>query len=322
MTKEFDFINKIRNQFDLKKIGDDCAVLPKNKTHDLLISADLLVEDIDFRRSWMIPEFIGHKALAVSLSDIAAMGGKPLYSMLSIGIPKDIWQTDFVDEFYEGYFKLAKLFDVELIGGDVSKTPDKIIIDSIILGEVKHGNAILRSGAKVGDLIFVTGELGGASGGLDLLENNFDFQNSVMWQQILITKQLKPMPELEKSKRLGFTRIPTSMIDISDGLSSDLMHICEASQVGAKIFADKIRIAPYLDKITSSSNSPLDYALNGGEDYNLLFTTNPQNYFSKKSFFQKQGSYHIGEITANVGIIELISESKTTILEAKGYQHF
>jgi thiamine-monophosphate kinase len=99
INSEFEFINKIRHQFDLKKIGDDCAVLPKNKTHDMLITADLLVEDIDFRRSWMIPEILGHKALAVSLSDIAAMGGKPLYSMLSIGIPENIWQTNLLMNF-------------------------------------------------------------------------------------------------------------------------------------------------------------------------------------------------------------------------------
>ncbi|MEK7724207.1 MAG: AIR synthase related protein, partial [Acidobacteriota bacterium] len=165
MPKEFEFINKIRQQYSLDKIGDDCAVLPKNKTHDMLITSDLIVEDIDFRRSWMIPEFLGHKALAVSISDIAAMGGKPLYSMLSIGIPEDVWTTDFVDEFYEGYFKLARPFGVELIGGDVSKTPDKIVIDSTVIGEVERNKAVMRTGAKVGDLIFVTGELGGASAG-------------------------------------------------------------------------------------------------------------------------------------------------------------
>ena len=115
----------------------------------MVITTDLLVEDIDFRLDWTIPEFLGHKALAVSLSDIAAMGAKPVWSMLSIGVPEKIWKTDFVDKFYEGYFELAKKFDVELIGGDVSKTPDKIVIDSIVAGEVEKGKAILRSARKL-----------------------------------------------------------------------------------------------------------------------------------------------------------------------------
>ncbi|HRH42152.1 MAG TPA: thiamine-phosphate kinase [Pyrinomonadaceae bacterium] len=301
--KEFDFINQIRRQFDLKKIGDDCAVLPKNETHDMLNTSDLIVEDIDFRRSWMIPEFLGHKALAVSLSDIAAMGGKPLYSMLSIGIPEDIWKTDFVDEFYEGYFKLAQTFEVELIGGDISKTPDKIVIDSTVIGEVEKNKAILRSGAKIGDLIFVTGVLGGASAGLKLLEDNISgFDN-------LKLRQLKPYPKVEEG--LILSKFATSMIDISDGLSSDLMHVCQLSQVGARIYADKI---PF--PISEFCN--LESALNDGEDFELLFTVSPKNIFDKKldSFFC------IGEVTANVGIIELIRDEKSTVLQPKGYQHF
>lgn len=317
MPKEFEFIEKIKQKFSLDKIGDDCAVLPKNETHDMLITSDLIVEDIDFRRSWMIPEFLGHKALAVSLSDIAAMGGKPLYSMLSLGIPEDVWQTNFVDEFYQGYLKIGGKFKVELIGGDVSKTPDKIIIDSTVIGEVEKGKAILRSGAKVGDLIFVTGELGGANAGLKLLEEgNFYSNQAESWQRRLILEQLNPIPAVYAGQEL--LKFVTSMIDISDGLSSDLKHICEASQVGAKIYTEKIPLHKNLKAMTKIFSEQLDFALNGGEDFELLFTLNPKNIFDKNftSFFC------IGEITANVGIIELISGAKTTILQPKGYQHF
>lgn len=310
MPKEFEFINKIRNQFSLEKIGDDCAVLPKNETHDMLITSDLLVEDIDFRRSWMIPKFLGHKALAVSLSDIAAMGGKPLYSMLSIGIPQDIWKTDFVDEFYEGYLSLANNFGVELIGGDVSKSPDKIVIDSTVVGEVENGKAILRSGAKIGDLIYVTGELGGAIAGLKLLENQTDNFDE------LKLKQLKPFPRIKESQSL--VKLINSMIDISDGLSSDLRHICESSQVGAKIYADKIPLDKNLKNFINDFSEQLYFALNGGEDFELIFTVNPKKKL-QKNFHH---FYCFGEITANVGIIELIDQKKTTILETKGYQHF
>jgi thiamine-monophosphate kinase len=327
MRTEFEFIKQICQRFNLNKIGDDCAVLPKSKTHDLLITSDLLVEEIDFRRSWMIPEFLGHKALAVSLSDIAAMGGKPLYSMLSIGLPNDIWRTDFVDQFYEGYQKLAEIFEVELVGGDVSKTPDKIIIDSTVIGEVENGKAVLRSGAKVGDLIYVTGELGGAAGGLNLLESGINYESAKGWQTALINRQLEPMPRLKYGK---FTKwippylheelltITTSLIDISDGLSSDLMHICESSRVGARIFAEKIPLHPRLKGITKIFAEQLEFALNGGEDFELLYTSNPEKIFQLK--FNSFSC--IGEVTANVGIIELMDESKTTILEPKGYRHF
>lgn len=323
--KEFDFISQIKQKFDLKKVGDDCAILPKNETHDMLITSDLIVEDIDFRRSWMIPEFLGHKALAVSLSDIAAMGGKPLYSMLSIGIPDDIWKTDFVEKFYEGYFKLAKTFGVELIGGDVSKTPDKIVIDSTVIGEVEKNKAILRSGAKVGDLIFVTSELGGASAGLKLLEDGVKVETAKSWQFQLIQKQVTPFPHLEMAEFHKFSPQPkfinefaTSMIDISDGLSSDLMHICESSQVGAKIFAHKIPLHNRLRGITKIFSEQLEFALNGGEDFELLYTANPEKIFAEKF----PPLFHIGEITVNVGNIELIINEKSTILQPKGYQHF
>ena len=171
VKSEFDFIEAVRRRYSPSKIGDDCAVLPKDSKTDLVVTTDLLVEDVDFRLKWTTPEFLGHKALAVSLSDVAAMGAKPVWAMLSIGIPNAIWKTDFVEKFYHGYFLLAQKFNVELVGGDVSRTPDKIVVDSIVAGEVERGKAVLRSTAKVGDLIFVTGELGGAAGGLNLLES-------------------------------------------------------------------------------------------------------------------------------------------------------
>ncbi len=296
-------INQIRQNFNLQRIGDDCAVLPKNKKRDLIITSDLMIEDIDFRRRWMIPKYLGHKSLAVSLSDIAAMGGKPLFALLSIGLPEDIWPTNLIKEFYEGYFELAKKFGVELIGGDISKTPDKIVIDSIVLGETGRNKAVLRSTAHVGDLIFVTGKLGGASLGLKLLE-----ENTAGFEEFKLL-QLKPNPRIEAGQFLS--RIATSMIDISDGLSSDLHHLCESSKVGAKLYADKI---PKLE----SDRWNLEDALHGGEDFELLFTVNP-----KKKIRQNFDSFFcIGEMTANIGIIELIKDEKATILEPKGFQHF
>src|SRR5688500_5710321 len=160
MRSEFDFIRHIKKKYDLKHVGDDCAVLPKDSKTDLIITADMLVEDIDFRLGWTTGELLGAKALAVSLSDIAAMGGTPKWAMLTIGFPKRLWNTDFVDKFYLGWTTLADHHGVELVGGDVSRTPAKLVIDSIVAGEVPKGEAILRSGANPGDSIFVTGSLG------------------------------------------------------------------------------------------------------------------------------------------------------------------
>ncbi len=323
MPTEFQFIEILQKKYALTKIGDDCAVLPKDSKTDLVVTTDLLVEDIDFRLDWSKPEFIGHKALAVSLSDVAAMGAKPVWSMVSIGIPERIWKTDFVDKFYKGYLTLAKKYDVELVGGDVSKTPERIVIDSIAAGEVKKGKAVLRSGAKVGDLIYVTGELGGAAAGLSILENGVRYADPAkIWQKNLLLKQLQPLPQIHTAFDLANKNSLTAMIDLSDGLSSDLAHICQASKVGAKIFADKIPFHRNLKAVAPTFDEKLNYALNGGEDFELLFTVNPKKNFQVKKAHQKIGFTVIGEITANAEMIELIIAGKSRILEPKGFRHF
>jgi thiamine-monophosphate kinase len=319
MKTEFEFIKHLQQNNSLKKIGDDCAVLPKDSKTDLVVTTDLLIEDIDFRMSWTKPEFIGHKALAVSLSDIAAMGAKPVWSMISIGIPRKIWKTDFVEKFYDGYLNLAEHFGVELVGGDVSESPDKIVIDSIAAGETKKGKAILRSTAKTGDLIFVTGKLGGAAAGLKLLETGETYEKPKYKK--LIWRQLKPNPQTEIGRILGEKQLATSMIDLSDGLSSDLFHICESSKIGAKIYAEKIPIEFQIPK-TENKKSNLDFALNGGEDFELLFTVNPKKNFLLEKELKNYEISLIGETTANAEIVELVSKEQIEILESKGFRHF
>lgn len=314
MRSEFQFIENLKSKYSLDKIGDDCAILPKDARTDLLLTADLLVEDIDFRLEWTTPELIGAKALAVSLSDIAAMGGEPKWAMLSIGIPEYEWDGEFVDRFYEGWFTLARHHHVELVGGDVSRTPQKIVIDSIVGGEIRKGKAILRSGAKVGDHIFVTGQLGGAAGGLMLLEAGFHYSGSNRKRQELITRQLRPTPQLTIGKYLSLHNLASSMIDLSDGLSSDLTHLCCASIVGARIEADKLPIHPNLSEIP---NPPT--ALDSGEDFELLFTVPP----SKISKITSLHATYIGEITSKQGIVEVIdTDGNIWTIPAGGYWHF
>lgn len=304
----------------LTDIGDDGAVIRQNSANDLVVTTDLLVEDVDFRREWFVPRLLGGKALAVSLSDAAAMGAKPLWSVTSIGLPKDVWQTDFVERFYEGWNETALKFGVTLVGGDISQTPDKIVVDSTVFGDVPHERAVTRSGAQNGDFIYVTGSLGGASGGLDLLESGlrFDAENAESPAQKLILRQLKPSPRVTEGLILRENDLATAMIDISDGLSSDLRHLCTASAVGARIFADLLPFDENLKNLEKDSARILKKALHGGEDFELLFTVKPSN--AEKIEKLLPSAARIGEITAKS--ILLVTNDGEKDLTARGFRHF
>jgi thiamine-monophosphate kinase len=313
---EFEFIKNIKKKYNLVLVGDDCAVLPKDAATDLLISTDMLVEDIDFRLDWTTPELLGRKALAVSLSDVAAMGGSPEWALLSIGIPEALWSAKFLDRFYDGWHQLSNLHGVKLVGGDISRTPNKLVIDSTVGGSVPTGTAVLRSGAGAGDSIYVTGPLGGAAAGLRLLNQGSRLGNSSNDQ--LLQKQLAPTARVELGQRLRESSAVTSMIDLSDGISSDLAHICRASSVGAVIRVNDIPFEGEVMSIAGSVDAMLDFALNGGEDFELLFTA-PQEKISQLNF---DDIFRIGEITDTSGIVELERDSKREVLPPGGYRHF
>ena len=313
MRSEFQFIRHIKERFNLSYVGDDCAVLPKDEFSDTLITADLLIEDVDFRLDWATPADIGHKSLAVSLSDVAAMGGTPRWAMLSIGVPEHLWTDSFLDELYESWHKLAEKLGVELVGGDVSSSADKLVVDSIVIGEVPKGAAMLRSSAKPGDSVYVSGSLGDAAAGLFLLESKSDDRDP-----LLIKKHLRPEPQVELGKRLQTLGIITSMIDLSDGLSSDLGHICEASCVGATIAAESIPTSPALRRSFPDIGRQLELALNGGEDYELLFTISPDS----ESAITELEVTRIGTITDMPGVLEITQNNNTRKLIPKGFQHF
>jgi thiamine-monophosphate kinase len=316
---EFEFINHIKKKYDLGLVGDDCAVLPKDAENDLLITSDLLVEDIDFRLDWTSAELLGHKALAVSLSDIAAMGGEPKWALLSVGIPESLWNAKFLDRFYEGWHELAAVHGVTLAGGDISRTSAKLVIDSTVGGEAPAGTAVTRCGAQVGDSIYVTGPLGSAAAGLRLLESGIrrgvdDGDNRAAF----LMKQLKPKPQLIIGSDLRDRSLATAMIDISDGLSSDLAHICRASKVGAMISANDLPFESEVINIAGSVDAMLDLVLHGGEDFELLFTAPQENISGAFG----ADIFRIGEITENVGAIEFNRNGKVEILTPGGYRHF
>ena len=316
MKSEFQFIRHLKKQFSLKYAGDDCAVLPKDEFSDLLITADLLVEDVDFRLTWSKPADIGHKSLAVSLSDIAAMGGMPTFAMLSLGVPRNLWNDSFLEGFYGGWTFLAEKHGVELVGGDISSS-EKLVIDSIVLGETPRNKAILRSSAKPGDAIFVSGTLGAAAAGLKLLEAKDEETKWGDRAANLVTRQLRPTPQASLGKYLIELGLVTSMIDISDGLSSDLAHVCEESDVGAIIEAESLPIHEDIPHFFPDENAQLDLVLNGGEDFELLFTL-PISEIDQLSNFSV---HRIGTITDS-GAIQLKANGRTEDLMPKGFQHF
>ena len=266
MISEKQFIGSIRrlahasrNRAVLRGIGDDCAVLRPKAGFDLLVTTDLSIEDVHFRRPWHPARSVGHRCLARGLSDIAAMSGEPLACFLSLGLPPDLPQK-WADDFLTGLMALAKHWGVELAGGDVSSAA-KITADIMVVGQAPTGKAILRSGAKPGDRIFVTGQLGASAAVLRRMFTGERVRPSRS------SRHFFPEPRLEVASVLRQRGLASSMIDLSDGLSVDLAHICEESRVAARISASKIPIA---------SGADLQLALHGGEDYELLFTAPPQ----------------------------------------------
>jgi thiamine-monophosphate kinase len=313
----------------LTGIGDDAAVIRQAAGRNTVITTDLLVEDIDFERQTLRPRLLGHKALAVSLSDIAAMGARPRWSLLSIGLPADIWDSDFVDQFYEGFFSLAKRYDVQLVGGDVSRTPEKIVIDSIVLGECAPEREILRRGARSGDQLFVTGALGGSAAGLRLLERGArvavadDVDADADSLEQLLLRHLRPEPRVGWGLVLGEERLASAMIDISDGLSSDLNHLCRESAAGALVDAARIPIDSLVTALCGRrALDPLSLALHGGEDFELLFSVPPDKVTALPKSVDGVSISRIGEITNEPGRICIIEKDRIWDLEPKGFDHF
>jgi len=325
---EFEFIDSLRRRFSTA-IGDDAAVFQTTAGKETVITADLLIEDIDFRRTTAPPALLGHKALAVSLSDIAAMGARPRWSLISIGVPEDVWETEFVDQLYEGLTSLANRYDVKLIGGDTSRTPEKIIIDSIVIGECNLGQAVKRAGAQAGDQIFVTGSLGGAAAGLRLIERGAHLaeqqladEDSQKIDHVLL-RQLRPDPRVGWGMVLGEEHLATSMIDISDGLSSDLNHLCRESNVGALIESSLLPIDHQVVELCGRrALDPLQLALHGGEDFELLFTVKPDDVARLPRRVDAVGLTRIGEVRTEGDGVKISEGSRVWELNPGGWKHF
>jgi thiamine-monophosphate kinase len=290
-------------------IGDDCAVLRPPRAHEILVTTDFTLENIHFRRAWHPPEIVGRRCLTRGLSDIAAMGGVPVAVFLSLALPPKLPQS-WVDRFMDGLLALAREHNVPLAGGDTAQSPNGILADIVVLGTVPNGQAVLRSGAKPGDRLYVTGELGGGTAALK------EFLGGRKPPPRDYSRHFHPVPRLDVGQWLRSRSIPTAMIDLSDGLSTDLAHICEESGVGAELIASDIPRAWVGRKHEPVS---LKLALHGGEDYELLFTASA----GKRVPDTIAGIpvTPIGRITRARKIV-LRTSKGIELLKAQGWEHF
>jgi thiamine-monophosphate kinase len=286
-------------------IGDDCAVIRLPRGHEALVTTDFSLEDVHFRRSWHPADSIGHRCLARGLSDIAAMGGIPQAAFLSLALPPELPQR-WITQFLRGLLRLADRYEVLLAGGDTAQSQTGILADIVVLGSVPTRKAVLRSGARHGDLIYVSGTLGSSVAALNQLRKGQKLSTRSH------AKHFYPEPRIEVGRYLRQRNLASAMIDISDGLSTDLGHICEESKTGAIVYAHSLPAAGGADGLA--------LALHGGEEYELLFTARPERRVPKE--IAGVPISLIGEIAGGRQMKLAKADGKTAVLKPGGWQHF
>ncbi len=331
---EFALIDQLTNQFEnrnpntLLGIGDDAAVIALSETESLLLSTDSLVEGVHFNLMYMPLKHLGYKAVAVNVSDICAMNGIPEQITVSIAVSSK-FSLEALEELYEGINLACEHYKIDLIGGDTTSSRAGLMINIAVVGRAQKDKIAYRSGAKEYDLLVVTGDLGAAYMGLQLLERekevfqaNPDIQPDLDGHDYIIERQLKPEARLDIIQYLKELEVvPTSMIDISDGLASEILHICKASKVGCYLYDEKIPIDAKTSMTAIDFNlDPSTCALNGGEDYELLFTVKQEDFEKVNS---NPNMTIIGHITDEKDGIYFIDKSGSAItLKAQGWKHF
>ena len=298
-------------------IGDDAAAFTPAPGQLSLITTDMLVEGIHFDLSYSDPLSLGKKALSVNLSDIAAMGGKPRYYLLSLAIPPAM-TLDFLDDFISGMLSRAEQFGVQLIGGDTCSSSGPLVLTLTVLGEQCPDLLLRRSGARPGDQICVTGTLGDAALGLRLLRQGVGQGNA-------LARHLDPVPRVLEGLALAEATIPSAMIDLSDGLLADLGHILDLSAVGARIYSEALPLSDtFREHFPTVTEEALSLALAGGEDYELLFTAPPEKIPLIFPLLEKLGTpvTVVGTITAEKTRAVISPDGRELSLNSKGYDHF
>ncbi len=315
---ERELISAIRKEFSGRRrglvtgIGDDAAVI-KSPSGSLLLTTDLLVEDVHFIAPLHPLYYLGLKALNVNLSDIAAMGGRPRFALLSLAL-RPVAKPRDLERFLEGFKRAAEETGTALIGGDVSASA-KMTVSVTVIGEARQ--PILRSGARPGDHIFVSGYLGDAAAGLRLLKKGYRLGKSNR-ADVLLRAFLDPVPRIKLGLALSRLRAVTAMIDTSDGLSVDLLHLCQESGTGAVIYAEKLPLSP---ELRFFEKKPEGLALHGGEDYQLLFTVRPDNLDAIAPLQKRHDLHVIGKMRRGQGISLIDGKGRRRALEPGGFEH-
>ncbi len=316
---EFDLIQKIKNNFSydmssqFQGIGDDCAIFPKNEKEVWLVSTDLLVEGVHFLKDKISAEDLGYKALAVNLSDIAAMGGKPTFLFLSLALPKDL-QLSWWEDFMQGFKKLADEYGVKLMGGDTTASLSAIAINVTVIGEMPTKNIKKRSTAQIGDKIFVTGPLGDSLAGLQCVLQNEK-------NPALIKKHYHPVPKLKEGQWLSTLSEVHSMMDLSDGLYSDLKHITKGAVIDLENIPLSLELKEYAHRKKENAQ---EMAVVGGEDYELLLTVlaaKADDVQQKFQDFFKRPLFCIGEVTSDQKI-SYKKNNQEVIIKRQSFSHF
>ncbi len=308
-------------------IGDDAAVLRLRRGEELVVTTDFSLEDVHFRRGWHPPEAVGHKCLARGLSDIAAMGGRPVAVFLSLAVPRTFTGSragakSWVERFYDGLLALSERYNVPLAGGDLAQVPGlvtegggpKAAADIVVLGAVEQGRALLRSGARAGDALYVTGRLGGAAAELRALEANPRRFRRVLEGDAAGHPHFFPEPRIQAGRKLVNRGWATAGIDVSDGLSVDLLHLCEESGVGAEVDGAALPLG---------AGATLEDALHGGDDYELLFTAGAEARVPAR--LGGVALHRIGRMVRKRKgrpVMELLLGQERRALEPRGWEHF
>ncbi len=328
---EFPLIDRIRkilpvsgNRDLIVDIGDDTAVIRMDERRALLVTCDIQVEGRHFRFDQTTPYDLGRRAMAVNLSDIASMGGKPTYALVSLGLPASFPVAD-CDRLFEGMRDALLPYRAFIVGGNLARTRDCLIVDITMLGEADLSRVLTRGGARVGDRIYVTGTLGASGAGFQALK--------VFGKKVprkygdLVRRHVLPTPRVELGRRIARSGIPTAMIDLSDGVAGDLYHVCTRSKVGAEIHEALLPLPNHIGEIAErSGRSVLDLALHSGEDYELLFTAPPDVPARKLRSLPGASGVPITEIGRivgrNDGYCLVDARGNRAALTPAGWDHF
>lgn len=323
LTQDF----PLRNESSLKGVGDDAAVI-NHEGYRTLVSVDMLVEGVHFDMTYTPLKHLGYKAAASNFSDIYAMNGTPTQIVVGLGV-SNRFSVEALDELYAGIRLACERYQVDLVGGDTTSSKTGLVISVTVIGKAKEEDIVYRNGAKKNDLLCVSGDLGGAYMGLLVLERekvewlaNPNMQPKLDGLDYVLERQLKPEARKDivaQLKELGVK--PTAMIDISDGLASEILHLCKESGVGCQLYEDKIPLDPTTERLSKEFNIvPSIAALNGGEDYELLFTIDQKDYEKVKGIYTDVTV--IGYMTDDKGVAELITPDNHVVpLKAQGWDH-